>query len=158
MSNLYDILNQLSINYEKIDHPAVFTVAESENLVLHPGTHCKALFIRDDKKTQYFLVLMEGSKRIDFKLLQQELDIKKMTFASAEELWDKLQIKPGSVSPFCLINSTDKTIGVIIDTFLLSQEKLGFHPNDNTATLLVSPSDLKKFIEYTGYSVQVLNL
>lgn len=158
MSDIYQVLNDLQIHYEKYDHPAVHTVEEA---ALHyrglDAGSCKNLFLRNAKGDQHYLVVMEGEKRLDLKKLSQTLG-NKLSFASSERLMEYLGLTPGSVSPFGLINNTDKSVRVIVDNELLKFEKVGFHPNINTSTLILSTNDLKKFLAWAGNPVIYLDL
>ncbi len=159
MKDIYQILDQLNVNYKKYDHPAVFTVEESESLHLDiPGAHTKNLFLRNKKKTAYYLVTVLADKRVNLNQLTKELSEDKLSFASPEDLKKYLGLTPGSVSIFGLINDQEKNINVIVDQDFFGSEEISFHPNDNTATLVIKTEDLKKFLEWTANKISYIKI
>lgn len=147
--NLYDILNELNINYEEIEHKAVYTVEEASCLSGRiEGIGCKNLFLTD-KKNNYFLYLLRDDKKADLKELGNFLDVKRLTFGNDESLNLLLGLTKGSVTPLGIINDKDNKVKVIIDKELVGEVIL-VHPNVNTKTMAISYEDLIKFIEYIG--------
>ncbi|MDH5532992.1 MAG: prolyl-tRNA synthetase associated domain-containing protein [Candidatus Pacebacteria bacterium] len=155
MSNdIYKVLKDLNINYQKIDHPAVFTTQEADQYQLEEGTcHSKNLFLRNKKKTNYYLVVMEADKKFDIKSFSEKLGEKKLSFASPEDLMKYLHVTPGSVSPFTLINNKEKNVTVFIDQDLMDYKQAGFHPNINTATLVINTDDFKRYLSWTNNKI-----
>ncbi len=151
MDNVYEILKQLEIDFTEYKHEAVFTVGESKELDdTIPGTHTKNLFITNKKKDKLWLVLIQGSVRANLKKLRKFLNNSKISFASSELLKKYLNLTPGSVSPFGLIN--DKNHGVIVviyDDVFEKNDTINFHPNINTATLNLKVENFKKFLNWT---------
>ncbi|MBL4936848.1 prolyl-tRNA synthetase associated domain-containing protein [Clostridium sp. YIM B02515] len=146
---LYDILNLLGINYIRNEHKAVFTVEEASKLDIRiPGQHCKNLFLRNRKGDLHYLAILDETKHMDLKLLSKQIGSTSLSFASEERLHKYLGLKPGSVSPFGLINDIDRKVIVLIDRELTDKSIVNFHPNVNTATISVSYKDLEKFIKW----------
>lgn len=151
MEDIYQVLKDLKIDYQKHDHPAVFTVEEAEKYDRGiEGGKSKNLFLRNKKGDKHFLVVIKSEKRADLQVLAALVNESKLSFASPERMMEYLGLTPGSVSPFGLINNSDKSIVVVIDEDLLNEEKVGFHPNVNTATLVIKTLDFKKFLQWTG--------
>ncbi len=159
IKNIYDILADLNIGYEKYDHQAVFTVKEAEkyNIGIEAG-ESKNLFLRNKKGDKHFLVIAESTAKVDLKKLSSLLDGQKLSFASPERLQKYLGVTPGSVSPFGLINDESKLIKVLVDKELLKYAKLGYHPNINTSTLVISTDDFKTFLNWTQNAVVYIDL
>lgn len=159
MKNIYDIFADLNIEYEKHDHPAVFTVEEAERYDrgIDAGKS-KNLFLRNRKGNTHYLLVAESTRKIDLKKLSSLLNENGLSFASPERLSKYLGLTPGSVSPFGLINDTSKSVKVLIDKGLLKHAKLGYHPNVNTATLVIKTEDFKKFLTWTGNNVTYLEI
>lgn len=159
MQDIYQTLNDLGISYEKIEHPAVYTVEEAQKYDrgIDAGKS-KNIFLRNKKGNKHFLVVVESSKRIDLKELALFLNENKIGFASPERLMEYLGLTPGSVSPFGLINDKNNSVSVVVDNELMNYQKLAFHPNINTATLVINTEDFKKFLEWTGNRVSFLKL
>jgi len=155
---LKDYLHKFSINYKMHKHPAVFTVAESKNHPLIkniPGLRTKSLFLKDEDN-KFYLVCLPGEKRLDIKGLKNQIGKKEIHFANPEELKSELNLTPGSVSIFGMINSSITTL--IIDNEVWKAEIVGFHPNINTSTLEINHSELEKFLHSLKCKSMILDL
>ncbi|MEI8131023.1 MAG: prolyl-tRNA synthetase associated domain-containing protein [Leptolinea sp.] len=153
---VYETLNRLGIPFERFEHPPVATVEEAQQYDdLHEGGHCKNFFLRDKKGVQHFLVILLAGTEVDLSNLAKNLKCGHLSFASHERLFKYLGLLPGSVGPFGLINDHFHVVRVIIDRALLLEEKVGFHPNVNTATVVVKVSDLQDFLKDCGNEVEV---
>lgn len=140
-------LKKLKINFIEHKHAPVYTVEESDkNYTNIKGMHCKSLFIKDRKSRNYYLIMMDGHKRLNLKFLEKELD-EELKFANETDLLNILGVKPGSVSPFTLINDKESKVNVIIDKEVWDAELVAFHPNINTETLDISGKDFQKYIK-----------
>ena len=150
-NEVYKLLNELEIEYEKIEHPPLFSGSDSEKYnVKIDALDCKNLFLRNNKKTQYYLVCLPVEKRADLKKLQEKLNETRLSFGNEQVLEEKLGIKSGSVSIFNVINLTDKSLIFILDEDMLKGERVAFHPNINTASVMFSPKYLTKILEHFG--------
>lgn len=158
MSELYKILDGLSIQFQKYEHQPVFTTAESSVFCKDiPGTRVKNLFLRNPKGDKHYLVTLATDKQADLKKLAEALGERRLGFASPERLMQYLKISPGSVSPLCLINDSGKKVIFCFDKDLRKSEKLGMHPNNNAGTLLFSFKDFEKFLQWWGGKVIEVN-
>ena len=157
--NIFLKLNKLQIHFELVEHAPAFTMDEYNALGFNPNDEiCKNLFLRDYKGARHMLVVLKGSKHADLQLIRGEVDSSKLSFASDERLAKFLDVKKGSVSPLGLINDATGTVEVYFDEDLKDAPRLGFHPNDNTATVFVSFADVQKYIESTGHTVQFVKV
>lgn len=149
---LAQFLDQHSITFEYYEHIPVFTVEESE-AIKHsiPGTHTKNLFLTD-KKWWFFLVSIEAHKRFPVNLFRKQLGTKELSFASAEDLYDKLHLTPWSVSLCWLLYDTTHRVHVYLDYDLWTANQVGRHPNRNDATLVFSHTMIEKFLEKTEHT------
>lgn len=155
---LFEILDELGIDYELFHHKPIYTVAEGEHLKKNiPGLHCRNLFLRDKKK-RMFLVVAANETAIDTKKLQKLLDCDRLSFGSGDRLWQHLGIRTGSVCPFCIINDKDNQVRIILDKGMMEAEIVNYHPLDNAKTIGLTPDDLIKFIEYTGHEPHIIDL
>jgi Ala-tRNA(Pro) deacylase len=154
---VYETLNKLDISYIRHEHPPVFTVEEAEqhweNIT---GAHCKNLFLRNKKGNRHYLVVLDSSKRADLKALERQLGEDRLSFASPERMMRYLGLEVGAVSPFGLINDTQKEVQVIIDQDLKEADSINFHPNVNTATIGLSFSDFERFLSFCGQPIRFL--
>jgi len=159
MADLYQILTEHHIEYKRYDHPAVYTVEDTKRLVPPlPAAKTKNLFLRDHKGRRHFLVIVPADKRVDIKALHAEIGSSRLSFGSASRLKEYLAVDPGSVTVFALINDPGHKVELIIDELLLGEETFQFHPLVNTATLVISRTDLKRFLAYTGHDVNALSV
>ena len=156
---VYDALRALGIEYQRYEHPPVFTAEEAaEHWSAIPATRVKNLFLRNKKGDRHYLVILEVSKHADLRRLVKIIGDDRLSFGSPERLHARLGLTPGSVSPFGLINDASKSVVVIIDEDLRSAERLIFHPNINTASVTISAGDLARFLDSRGNVVRWLRL
>lgn len=155
---LQDYLTKHNITYIAHEHPAVFTVEES--LKIKDKTphifHTKNLFIKDEEG-HFFLVCMNAYKRLDLKALRDRIGAKKkLSFCTAEQLKQHLNLTPGSVSIFGMVHAKD--VKLILDREIWEAPIVGFHPNINTATLELTHEALKKFYDSLKAEKEVIDL
>lgn len=156
--NLIGYLDKLNIKYKIHEHPAVFTVEESLKVDKQmPNVfHTKNLFLKDNAK-KFFLVCMYAHDKVDLKELKNKIvATKKLTFASSEELKRHLNLTPGSVSLFGMIYAKD--VKLILDKKVWNSEKVGFHPNINTATLEITHEGLENFYNSLGCEKKIMEI
>ena len=159
MVDLYQILAEHHIEYERFDHPAVYTVEDVKRLVPPlPAAKTKNLFLRDHKGRRHFLVIVPADKRVDIKALNAAIGSSRLSFGSAKRLKKFLGVDPGSVTIFALVNDSDHKVELIIDKSLWKQEAFQFHPLVNTSTLLISNDNLKRFLALTGHDVEIMDV
>jgi Ala-tRNA(Pro) deacylase len=156
---VYAALDALGITYERHEHPPVFTGEEAaQHWAGIRGTQCKNLFLRNKKGNRHYLVVLEISKQADLRHVAKLVSDDRLSFGSPERLMARLGLTPGSVSPFGLINDADHSVRVLIDRDLRSAERLIFHPNINTASVVVTWTDFERFLESRGNTVTYVNL
>ena len=148
-------LSELGIAFERHEHPPVPTVEEAERYWAGiDATHCKNLFLRNQKGDRHYLVVLKHSKKADLRAVADQIGDGKLSFASPERLMKHLGLTPGSVSPFGLIHDRDHAVRVVLDRDLKSAERLSFHPNINTVTFVVGAADFARFLQEAGNRVQ----
>src|SRR6476646_3347868 len=132
-------LTTLGISFESYQHPPIATAEEGD---LHwagiDATHCKNLFLRNQKGTRHYLVILMHNKRADLRVIADQIGDGKLSFASPERLMTHLGVTPGSVSPFGLINDAEHHVRVFLDRDLKSATRISFHPNINTVTVVLA--------------------
>ena len=148
-------LGELGIPFSRHEHPAVATVDEARRHWADiDATHCKNLFLRNQKGNRHYLVVLIASKTADLRAVADQIGDGKLSFASPERLMAHLGLTPGSVSPFGLINDSAHAVRVVLDRDLKAASRLSFHPNINTVTLTVAAADFARFLEACGNPVQ----
>ena len=152
-------LDQLGIKYEIVEHQAVYNMAEMEKIALpHPEADAKNLFVRDDKKRNYYLLTIKGDKRVNLQQFHEENGTRRLSFASPQDLKEKLDLAPGSVTPLGLLNDSHHEISFYLDSYFSDQPRIAIHPNDNTATIWLKPQALIHFIKDLGNPVKVVKM
>lgn len=156
---VYEVLEKLHIDYEKHDHPAVFTCREADIYTSGlKGVHTKNLFLRNKRGDSHYLVVMCEDKVLDVKGFGEIISEKNISFASPERMMKYLMLTPGSVSIFGIINDTEHAVMVYIDEDIMKEEFINSHPNVNTSTLVIKVTDMIKFLEESGNRYQTISL
>ena len=156
----YDYLHTHGVAFEITEHPAVYNMAECAELDLpYPEDDAKNLFVRDDKKRNYYLITVRGDKRVNLKDLRRAHGTRPLTFASPDELLQFLKLTPGSVTPLGLLNDPDHSVQFFLDEeFLLPPGRIGVHPNDNTATVWLHTEELLRLLKEYGTTLELIRL
>lgn len=152
---IYDYLQENSIWHEITEHKAVYNMAElAEVPCPYPEADAKNLFVRDDKKQNYYLITVKGEKRVNLKAFRKAQGTRNLSFASAEDLMERLGLIPGAVTPLGVLNDETRSVKVFLDRDFLQEPGLvGVHPNDNTATVWLNTEDLIRIIREHGNEV-----
>ena len=140
------------IPYVLLNHPAVVTTEESQNVVHVSGcASCKSLYVKDKKSDNYYLVVLPFDKRADMRRLASYVGCAKFEFATEQVLEEHLHVHRGSVSPFAfLFEKQGRDAPLLIDEDIFKMPKVKFHPCDNTATVVISTEDFKKYLSSIG--------
>ncbi len=147
------------IQYVLHEHPAVFTCEEAEKYCGNiPGMACKNLFLRAPEEGRYFLLVLHAKKRCDFKKCAETSGTKKVTFADEKKLEIFLGLTPGAVTPFGLLNDSQKRVELFVDKEVWDAPIVSFHPNVNTATLELTSDMFHRCIEAMGHSAIVVEM
>jgi Ala-tRNA(Pro) deacylase len=155
---LFGRLDALGITHRTYTHPPVFTVAEATVLRGSlPGGHCKSLFLKDKKGGFWLTVLLE-ERRIELKRLAAGLAAPRFSFGGTADLFQILGVRPGSVTPFALINDVEHLVTPVLDAAMLDHNPLNYHPLVNDRTTAVAPADLLRFIAACGHVPRIIDL
>ena len=155
---VFDTLYRLGIKIEIFEHPPLDTI----EIALHhwkdiDAVHCKNLFFRNHKGKKHYLVIIKDTTLFSIHSLEKKLKQGKLTFASEKRLLKYLGVRPGSVSPFGLINDVEQHVHLFMDEQLQLAENISFHPNDNTASLVLKYSDFIRYIESMGNTYEFID-
>ena len=144
---VYDFLDALGISYQRVDHEAAMTMEACAEIdqVLN-ATTCKNLLLCNRQKTDFYLLLIPGDKVFQTKELSAQLGVSRLSFASADAMEEFLDITPGSLSVFGLMNDKDFRVKLVIDDAILQGDYIGFHPCINTSSLRLQTTDLTEII------------
>ncbi len=156
---VYEKLGELGVKYERLDHPAVYTMDEMYSLgIFGKGVIGKNLFLRDNKGKRHFLVFLYGNKHADLNSIQDKIGMKHCSFGSAERLNKYLGLTKGAVSPLGVINDVSSAVEFIIDREFMGCPSVGVHPNQNTSTVFMSFDDLYKVVKSNGNSINFIDI
>lgn len=156
---VYEVLEELKISFRYYEHPPLPTIAEALKYWKDiEAAHCKNLFFRNHKGDKHYLVVFHYLHQMNVKVLETMLKQGKLSFASDWRLKEYLNLEPGSISPFGLLHDKTKHVKLFLDENLKNYERLSFHPNLNTASLVVSREDFFRYLEYTGNDWEFVKL
>ena len=143
-------LEELDIPYEIYEHPAAPTIEIAQQYWDKiDATHCKNLFFRNHKGNRHYLVILRADRNLNIKELEKKLKQGKISFASPKRMEKYLGLSGGSVSVFGLINDTEHHVHLFLDEALKEVDKISFHPNDNTASVVISGDSFLRFLEWS---------
>ena len=140
---VYDLLDQLDIEYQRIDHEEANTMEVCLEIEKNlKSTICKNLFLVNSNKSQYYLLMLKGNKKFKTKVISKQINSSRLSFGSNEKMLEYLDITPGSVSLLGLMNDYDFKVQLLMDKDLLQDEYLGCHPCINTSSLRIKMKDV----------------
>lgn len=153
---VYTFLQQNNIPYQTCSHPAVYTIEEmmAQNIP-HSEAIAKNLFVRDDNKRHYYLIVIRGEKRVDLKQFAKTANTRRLGFASEKDLFSILSLTRGSVTPLGILNDSEKKVTVFFDQSYQHQ-LIAVHPSENTATVYLNADDLFELIKEHGNPISWL--
>ena len=155
---IYQYLKKHQISYEVNEHKAVFNMGELDSVkLLYPEWDAKNLFVRDDKKRNYYLISVKGDKRVDLKNFRKQLGLRPLSFASADDLMAIMGLTPGSVTPLGILNDIDCQVHFYMDSEFAGNI-IGVHPNDNTATIWIQADQLIHLIREHGNEADIVEV
>ena len=154
---LIKLLKEEKYKIEVHQHDPLFTVEDSKKLrgKIH-GAHSKNLFLKN-KKNQFFLFSCEEADKIDLKKISKSLELGNISFAKQEHLEQHLKIKPGSVSPFALLNDDDNFVNFYLEQTLYESKLVNFHPLINTVTITIETEKFIKFMIENNKKIHIFS-
>lgn len=156
----YELLDKLGIPFLRVDHDPAATTEDCFDVEAALGIEiCKNLFLRNQNKTEFYLLMMAGTKKFVTKDVSKQIGTSRLSFAEADYMEKYLNITPGSVSVLGLMNDKEREIHLLMDREIAEAEYFGCHPCINTSSLKIRVSDiLEKFLPYTGHKPTIVEL
>lgn len=175
---VYELLDKLNIDYDRLDHePAMtmdvcaeidkaferltlnaFNAQNNDNKTKH-AIICKNLFLCNKQKTKFYLLMIPGDKKFLTKNLSAQINSARLSFADAEDMLQYLDIRPGSVSVFGLMNDHKNVVQLLIDKDVLQSDFIGCHPCENTSSIRFHTQDLfDKILPYIHHEPIIVTL
>ena len=150
----YQYLKDHNVAFEITEHGAVFNMEELKSIELpYPDADAKNLFVRDDKKRNYYLITAKEDRPVNLKAFREQFGTRSLTFASEDDLMAIMGLKKGAVTPFGLLNDEERKVQFFLDG---SFDKIGVHPMENTATVVLAAADLVELIKEHGNAVTII--
>lgn len=158
-SEICAALDAEGISYQRYDHPPVATCEEAA-VHLHGvgGVGSKNLFLRNKRGDRFFLVSVAETKRVALNELSKMLGEGKLSFAPAEDLQRLLGVTPGAVTILGLVNDRERAVTAYVDRELWEADNTQCHPLVNTATLVLSPKYIERFLYAYHHRVNVIEV
>lgn len=159
--NTYNLLDELGIMYERVDHEAADTMEACAAIdkVLAPAVICKNLFLCNAQKTKFYLLMIKEDKKFKTKEISSQIKSSRLSFAPSEYMEEFLQITPGSVSVMGLMNDRNNDVKLLVDEDVLKGELFGCHPCINTSSIRLKVSDVfEKFLPAVNHDYSVVKL
>lgn len=151
-------LKEFGIGFEVVEHEPALTTEQADSFIEGiEGVRTKTMFLTN-KKTAYYLLIMDDQKRLDMKRFAEIVQEKHIKMVSADNLYTKMLLPPGVVSPFGLLNNVERDIQVYFDREIISEKRMSFHPNTNEKTIFLDTTDLLTFLEAIGYTANIIDL
>lgn len=157
---VYDFLDALGIDYERVDHEAAMTMEACEEVDRVLGAQiCKNLMLCNRQGTEFYLLLMPGDKPFKTKFLSAQIGSARLSFAKGESMEEFLDITPGSLSILGLMNDPEKKVRLLIDEDVMKEAYFGCHPCINTSSLKFKTEDvITKLIPALGHEPTMVQL
>lgn len=158
--DIYNYLKEKDIWHEITEHKAVYNMEELSEISLpYPTADAKNLFVRDDKKQNYYLITVKGNKRVELKQFRKTNQTRPLSFASEDDLMHIMGLIPGSVTPLGILNDKERKVKVFLDKdFLDTPSIIGVHPNDNTATVWLKTENLVNLIKEHKNKIEIVQI
>ena len=153
---VFDVLDSIKIPYENFEHLPVFTCDEAKWVDI-PGQRVKSLLLKNKKKENYYMIVLADEKRLNQDEVRKFFNDSKLSFVDEEKMVELIWIKPWSVSPYALVNNSDKNIKVIFDTELKDVE-IWFHPLQNDNTVVTNMKNVEEFLSYLWFEYHYIKL
>ncbi|WMI80227.1 prolyl-tRNA synthetase associated domain-containing protein [Anaerotignum sp. MB30-C6] len=153
------LLDKKGIAYEWVDHEAAYTIDDMVRLGLDTDLDvAKNLFLRDGKGANHYLIVLRADKKVDLKTFGKTLGLTRLSFASEERLEKYLGLKKGAVTPLGILNDTERSVKVFFDKDFVGVDRIGVHPNDNTASIYLAPKDVFDIIKEHGNELEIVEI
>ena len=153
-------LHAFGISYDLISHPPVHTMqdcAESERIL--GGVMPKNLFLRPRRQEEFYLCITRSDAVYRASVVSKQAGASRLGFASEEELFSILRAVPGAASPLALLFEEAKDVTLLMDERLRDEQRLIFHPCDNSFSLALSAEDFfGKLLPGVGKEVRWVNM
>ena len=157
---VYEKLNELSINFDRVDNDTVESMEECLEIDKKLGAEIrKTIIVCNDKKTQFYLVVLPAEKRFDAKAFRDKMECSRVSFARAEDMQEILGVVPGSATVMSVVNDNDDKVKVVIDKEVADAEYFACNTGENTRHIKIKTSDLlEKYLPSVNHDPKIIEL
>jgi len=135
-SRLAALLHNHPVPFRVSNHEPVYTSAEAAAIrgtTLASGA--KALICKADDR--FALLVMPADRKLASKLLKQQFGIRSLRFATADEVLELTDLKPGSIPPFGSLFQ----LPTYCDSLLCEQPEINFNAGDHSISIAMTSAD-----------------
>ena len=159
-NDCYDLLEQLDIPFQRMDHSPAQSIEDCVQLEEILGVKAtKNHFLRNRARTLWYLLMMPGDKPFHTRDLIGQMGIQRLSFGEEDKLLEMLNLTPGSVSIMGLMYDRKKQVKLLIDREIVQQEYMRCHPCINTSTLRMRTEDvMKRLLPFLGHYPMIVEL
>ena len=155
---LLGALEAMGIAVQVHRHPPLMTVEDSKALRGDiPGPHVKNLFLKDKKQRLWLVTALEDTP-VNLKTLDKVIGSARLSFGKPELLAEVLGVKPGSVTPFAVMNDADARVTLVLDTAMMQHKTINAHPLHNEATVTIGTEGLLAFVRKNGHEPVIVEI
>lgn len=141
--SIYDKLDELSIHFDRVDNDTVESMDECIEISNKLGAEIrKTIIVCNEKKTQFYLVVLPAEKRFDSKMFRDKMACSRVSFAKAEDMQNILGVVPGSATVLSVINDKENIVQVVIDKEIADCDYFACNTGENTKHIKIKTSDL----------------
>lgn len=157
---VYEKLNELSISFDRVDNDTVESMEECLEIDKKLGTEIrKTIIVCNEKKTQFYLVVLPAEKRFDSKEFRAKMECPRVSFAKAEDMQEILGVVPGSATVMSVVNDNENKVKVVIDKEVADEEYFGCNTGENTRHIKIKTTDLlNEFLPDVGHNPTIIEL
>jgi len=158
--DIYDILSNLSIEFERVDCEPAITMEDCLAIDNALGIQTvKTILLNNQQKTKFYLFVTPGNKRFDCKAFSKALGISRTSFANEENFHKYMHAEMGGASPLAVLYDKNLEISVIIDEDVASSDFIGLNDCTTTSYLKMTTSDLlNRYLPYTDHQFIVIKI
>lgn len=123
-----DKLTALNIDFQLVEHEPALTTEQADQFIEGiPGVRTKTMCLTDKKKRRFYLVIMDDAQRLDMDRFQEITGEPKIKLGSEDSFQAKISLPFGVVSPFDLLNNTDRDIQIYFDQAIMDKATILHH-------------------------------
>lgn len=152
-------LDRAGYTWTSVEHPAPTSMAEADAYIEgHEGVRTKTLFVVNRKRTRSYLLVVDSARDVDLNALAEVLEETRLSIGSADRLRAALDVEPGTVSPFTLLDPGHREPVLLWDREILREPTLTFHPGTDTETIFIGSQDMEGLMAAAGVQQRVVDI